>query len=488
MTSKFLRAMTSNDVLGENLMPAHSTTNSALVDLLFQSGSARHWDVDRKIKLFTNALGVDKVAAIVLLFYARDIRQGQGERDFFRHCFNWLARSRETDAQKVLKLIPEYGRWDDIFYSTEGTRLLDLGLLYLIKAVREGNGLAAKWAPREGKSTHRFFERIMQITDLSEREYRKLVAKVSNTVEDKMCAQEWEEINYNHVPSRAFLIYKNAFLRHDTERFREWLDSLSNPESKNKVHADTLYPYDLVRKLLFSARSLRIDNLSSDEIKSIQAQWEALPDYESSKEGVMVMSDMSGSMASHLNGLPMFASIGLGIYFSERLKGPFKNLVMTFSERPYFIELPEDGKLVDKIAVMTNHRYVQNTNLEAGLQLMLTRAKEHNLNEEDMPKVLLILSDMQFDGCTGNPTLNGLEMIREYYRIAGYKCPHVVFWNLRATGTAPAKKDEKGVTLISGYSPATMQFILKGVVTPEDTLREIILSKRYAPIIEALME
>ena len=110
------------------------------------------------------------------------------------------------------------------------------------------------------------------------------------------------------------------------------------------------------------------------------------------------------------------------------------------------------------------------------------------LEQHDVPD-LLVVSDMQFDqarfeGGYGDYFGYGkvhsawdtvYEEIAQLFHEVGMQvhgrplsAPNIIFWNVRAdTYGYPAAADQKGVMLLSGYSPALMKFILSGEMEEE---------------------
>lgn len=180
----------------------------------------------------------------------------------------------------------------------------------------------------------------------------------------------------------------------------------------------------------------------------------------------------------------MNVSIGLGLYLSERNNGPFKNVVVTFSDKPAFVKLRQSS-LYDRVQELARVPWGMSTNLEACFKQMLKLCVEGNVSAGDMPSTLLIISDMQFDQCAKGVGKSAMEMIRKQYDKAGYVMPSIVFWNVRASKGQPAKHDESGTALVSGYSPSIMQSILarKPQSTPYELMLDTLNSDRYKEVV-----
>lgn len=319
--------------------------------------------------------------------------------------------------------------------------------------------LLAKWLSRKGYE----FEKVRKYLGLNPKEYRKLVVGLSNTVEQKMCAKEWDAITYPHVPSVAMNKYRKAFLKNDANRFNEYISLVH--EGKEEIKAGVLFPHQL-----YQAYKRGEDKMA------VEAQWINLPDYMAdSNERIIPVCDVSGSMT----GLPMDVSVSLGIYTSERNKSIFKDAFITFSASPKMQYLK--GSLFERIRQLETAEWGMNTNLEAVYTLILNKAVQNRLSEDDMPTKILIISDMEFDSCASHTALG---MIQKKYSDAGYKMPEIIFWNVNGRlGNVPANFKSKGVGLVSGFSPSILKSILQGSIdTPESLMLRTVMSDRYQPI------
>lgn len=466
MTNKFISALTTKDDLTENLMSTHSRSGSAVLDMFFKLGGSRDLPEDEIIKIFINAFSEDKLLALKSLFYNRDIREGQGERRSFRIIYKWLCENYPEIAEMNLILIPAFGRWDDTFVALD-TPVENELLSMIVERLLNPNTskLLKKWLPREGKKNDIIAKKLMKLLGISPRSYRKMLSSGTDVVETKMCKNEWNKINYNHVPSIASKKYRKAFYRHDEERYSAWVESLSKPESGNRIHAGAIFPHDIVKGYAFESK---ING-------TLEAQWKALPDFVQEGVNFIPVCDVSGSM----RGLPMEVCVSLGIYLSQRNKSVFKDSFITFSARPK-LQLLTGKTLYEKIRQLETAHWDTNTDLEAVFRLILNQSLKNSVPKEDMPKNIIIISDMQFDMCIHSPTDTGMEMIRRMYLESGYDLPNVIFWNLRTSKGVPVKFNEQGVALISGFSPSIMKNILGGEANPMAIMLNTLNSERYA--------
>lgn len=364
--------------------------------------------------------------------------------------------------------------------------------------------LLAKWMCSENASsaqTKKNAKILKEGLGLSSKEYRRMLSemrKYLDVVEVKMSDKNWSEIKYEAVPSRANLIYNNAFLRNDEARRREYLSQLEKGETK--INASTLFPHDIVHKYCDGSQRVKPKDAA------IEAMWKALPDAVQGCGNTIVVADGSGSMTSCVDNNSRVTALevanALAIYFAERSSGQFKDNYITFSERPQLVHLGAGNSLRDKLKIAHMHNEVANTNIEAVFNLILDTAIENKMSQDDLPKNILIISDMEFDSCAScnatrkdrwgytsrvAPDQKLFDVIAKKYARAGYKIPRLVFWNVNSrTGTIPAKENELGVALVSGFSVNIAKMVMSGQTDPFECLLETLNSERYAPVEAAL--
>ena len=452
-----------------NGMRAHATTSSAVLDLFGSIGSARGKDVSRE---FMAAIGENEELAIRTLLWARDIRGGAGERQTFRNLLVQLEKVNPQLAGRLIHKIPELGRWDDLFVLTNEANRRE-AFAFIADALSNDNGLAAKWMPRKGPVAVEL-TRFMKLTP---KQYRKLIVGLTKVVETQMCAKTWNEINFSHVPSVASARYQKAFGRNASEAYTRYIQELQKPQAERdpavKINAGAVFPHDVVRSVT------RGNAAVADE------QWKALPNYVGDAR-IFPMVDVSGSMgalhyASSGNPQPIEVAVALGLYLSDKNTGPFKDLFLTFSNRPEIVKVK--GTLSEKMRQMSTSAWEMNTNLHAAFDRLLQVAVNGNAAPEDMPQMLLILSDMQFDSCTRYDD-RALDMIARKYEQAGYNMPKIVFWNLNSGyGNVPVKFDSRNTAHVSGFSPAIMKSVLANDLedfTPYNVMLKTLMQDRYA--------
>jgi hypothetical protein len=479
---KFVDALQQQDTVTENGMATNSSSLSSVVDLFFNIGAMRGKDKARLIANFSKAFNEDPTRALKILFWARDIRGGAGERQIFRDIIEYLAQNHTAALNRNLEHVSEFGRWDDLL-TLVGTPAEGQAFSLIQKALLAGDGLCAKWMPRKGLVA----VKLRSFMRMTPKQYRKTLVSATNVVETKMCANEWDSIEFGKLPSLAAGRYIRSFHKHTPDTYKAYVDALVKGEAK--INAGAAYPYDVTKLIKFGQQEVA------------DAQWAALPNWmEGANDMVLPVVDVSGSMGCPAGGNPnvtcMDVAISLGLYISERNEGPFKDAFITFSGRPSLQVLK--GSLTDRFRQLQKADWAMNTNLEATFKLILDQAVKHNLKQEDMPGKILILSDMEFDEATRgyvdswgrdgfdntawNPTAQ--QMIEEMYQEAGYKVPSIVYWNLQSRNkNVPVSFDQAGTALVSGFSPAIMTSLLAGEIeSPQQIMDVVIMAERYSKI------
>lgn len=505
--NKLEEQITENDLIQtENGAWGYRSTGNALLDINYSVPAMRRMDEDEIASKFWEAFREDKTNALKWLFFYRDIRGGLGERRGFRAILKWLANNEPEILKAIIPLVPNYGRYDDLFVLLEYSFPSDIRdcVLDFIKAqfsqdmcamrLHKPVSLLAKWLPsastnNKDKICQRRF--IQKKLNLSNAEYRKELSKLRayiDVVEVKMSANRWGEIAYESVPSRANLLYKGAFLKHDEERRREFLAKVERGETK--INSSILFPHEIVHSYIASGeRVYRGIKIKYDA--SLESMWKALPDLVQECGNVMVVADGSGSMLCEIsnNVTALDVSNALAIYFSERSSGEFKNKYITFSSRPELVDLSNCKDLREKLIEAYKHNDCSNTNIEATFRLILNTAVQNHVSRNDMPKTVLIISDMEFDGATTYYSDKAalFKHIANEYKSAGYTLPGLVFWNVNSrTGAIPMRENENGVALVGGFSANICKMVMSGKLDPYECLLETINSERYQPVEEAI--
>ena len=477
----------------------HKTTKSAVLDMFAVCGAYRQHSVEDCILMFKNALEENETLAVKCLFYLGDCRGGQGERRFFRVCFKWLAKNYPEVALRNLQAIPEYRRWDDVIYSTVGTPIEDAALAFIkhqlaLDVESKTPSLLAKWMPSENASsreTKRVASIVRVYLGMTHKQYRKTLSVLReriNIVERLMSENRWDEIEFDKIPSKAGLIYKNAFARRDmiAKKYETFAK-----DKTTKVNAEVLNPVDIADKI-FGHRRVGWD---TTDRAMLQKYWDNLKDYYNGREeNGLAIVDVSGSMS----GQPLYAAVSMGAYIAERGHGPFANHFVTFSQRPELVKF-EGVDIVDKFVRAKKADWQMNTDIKAVFDMLLRVAKNNSTKAEDMPERLYIFSDMQFDRCLTDGTITKdswgyeslkhfsaegmetlLESIASEWAAAGYELPKVVFWNLRASkNNIPALGGR--FSYVSGFSMSMIETILSGK-DGYDLMLEKLMSERYSMV------
>ena len=493
----------------ENGGLTHKTTRSDLLDMFAMGAAMRRRSEDDIILMFKKAYTENPEYAMKMLFYFRDVRGGQGERRFFRTVMHWLADNYTDSARKNIQYVAEYGRWDDLYCfvktSLEAEMFNFIKHQFALDLECKTPSLLAKWLKSENassKETAWLGFKTRAALGLTARQYRKMLSMLRGRikiVETLMSQNRWDEIEFDKIPSKAGLIYKNAFARHDITKAK--YEKFVKDET-TKVNAKTLYPYEVVNEVYKLMRGTdwwaRMQNIPLDDINrlAINKYWDNLADYfnDATFNG-LCMIDTSGSMTGVEASAPINVAVSLGLYCAERAKGPFANHYISFSSRPQLIEC-EGVDFCDKVKRIISTNLCENTNIEAAFDLLLETASTNQMTQDDMPQNIIIISDMEFDAATANygwrrdsdrshiTTANAdtvMESIEKKWNAAGYKLPHLIFWNVDARQANIPMIGNGYVSYVSGFSPSIFDAILTGK-TGWDLMLAKIDTERYANI------
>ncbi len=476
-----------NKTYTENGAVTHKTTRSDCLDLFATIGALRRESDGEIIARFMRAFAEDRDIAVKLLFFARDVRGGLGERRVFRVCLRWLAYNAPATVRKNLSLISEYGRFDDLLalfgtpVEKDTLKLIREQLQRDLRAMEAGEeiSLLGKWLPSINASnaqTVKNAKTIARFLSMDEKTYRQTLSRLRayiRILENHLRLRDYT-FDYAKQPSKAMFKYRAAFLRNDAERYREFLNKVSVGETK--LNAATLTPYEIVTPFFRRA-------VSEEERAAIDATWRAQEDF-TDDENALVVIDGSGSMYSG-EPLPAAVALSLGIYFAERNTGAFRDHFITFSEDPQLVKI-KGGDILDKVRYCHDFNEIANTNIQRVFELILNTAKKHNVPQEELPKRLYIVSDMEFDCCTRGASLTNFEYAKTLFADAGYTLPEVVFWNVASRNRQqPVTQNEQGVTLVSGCTPRLFSMITDGTVaamTPYEFMLTVLGGERYAPV------
>lgn len=455
----------------------------------------------------------------LLAFQTRDIRGGKGERELGRFMLKEILKHRPDLAVKLIPLIPEYGRWDDVWalygISDAVSAVVDSVVLEQFRLDQESEkpSLLAKWLPRQHSVDYktralatRFASLFFPLTPVTkgqrEMRYRKTVAclnKLLDTSEIKMCGLNWATIEPAHVPGQLYSRNSAAFFNKVkvgrkfqskgelpdrvkcAENFKKYKESVIKGEVVMKG-GDTTMPNEHVKKIIHS--------LYDDDVDSVvQAQWEAIRATAAAGGGLgrsVFLCDFSGSMS----GEPLEVSLAMGILGSELADPAFRNFIITFDAEPKWHQFPEGQTLRRKIDSMYGKGTGLNTNFLAACELVLEKLVEHKVAPSDAPTHLIVVTDMGFDAANKEgPWNTQFQKVRADFQAQGYEPPLIVCWNVSSAYTdAHAKAHEIGVVQLSGWSPSVLKALQTGVSvqTPYQGLRVLLDDTRYDKVREAL--
>lgn len=483
-----------NKTYTENGASALKSTGDKCLDFFSTVGALRNTTDLRKYTIYDAAYYEDPLIATKILFYARDAREGLGERQTFRELLNYAANYYPETIRYNIPLIPFYGRWDDLYFLV-GTPLendmwtvVHSQLIMDLQALKEKRykdiSLCAKWLKTpdaSSEATKKLGIYTAKALHMEVYHYKRMLRrlrKAINIVEVKMSAGEWDEINYSAVPSKAMTNYRNAFQRHDAERFNDFTGRAVRGEVK--INSSTLFPYDIIEKYHI-IEDWRTDSYTVNVEGSadvLEAQWRQLPNYVEPGTNAIVIADTSGSM----QGRPMDTALGLAIYFAQHNTGAYHNLWMNFSSDPSFQQI-RGATLKEILSNIDYSNWSSSTNCKAAFDLILDIAVSNNVSRDEMPKSIIIISDMEFDSC-GGYDWTFYDTIKRDYERHEYQIPNVIFWNVNSRHDVfHTDSTRKGVQLVSGQSVAVFKELVGSIgLTPVEMMLKVINSDRYKEI------
>ena len=501
MMNTVLNAMQeqANYKLTENGGVALKSTRSAVLDMFALCGAYRSRSEEDCILMFKNALEEDADMAMKCLFYLADCRGGQGERRFFRVCFKWLAENYPVIAKRNIEFIPTYRRWDDIIYSCVDTPAQESALAFIKKQLVldtecKTPSLLAKWLPSENASsyeTKRMGRIVRTYLNMTHKQYRLVLSELRsriNIVEKLMSENRWDEIEFDKIPSRAGLIYKNAFARRDmiAKKFEEFAK-----DKDTKVNASVLYPYECVSKVANNIQGYWGNaglKMSDVDRAIVEKYWENLPDYfDGQQSNMLCVVDTSGSMTGDEASAPINIAISLGMYAAERAGGPFKDHYISFSSRPQLIKI-EGIDFADKVYRIYKTNLCENTDLTRTFDMLLKIADRPDVKEEDIPENIVVISDMEIDNMVDDYDLWGrdhlqteMDRVRAKWASHGHKLPKLVYWNVEARQNTILDMGP-GVSYVSGMSPVIFESVITGKTGYDLMVEKLVNSGRYDDI------
>jgi len=483
---RFLESLKRDAVMTrtENGAVTYRSTQSECLDLFSTIGALRGEHDEEIINRFLSACAEDGDLAMKILFYARDIRGGIGERHVFRTILKWLAENKSRSVEKNLRYIPEYGRYDDLL-TLLGTPCEDKVIRFIKEqldadraAMKEGESvsLLAKWLPSVNASngdTVRQARRIAREMGMNDAQYRKTLSALRSRIgiiENHLRERDYS-FDYGKQPSRALFKYRKAFLRNDGGRYGAFLNRAA--EGTERLRTGVLTPYEIIRPVVGPG------GISEAERRAIDVTWRAQEDF-TGGENALVVIDGSGSMYCGADPLPAAVALSMGIYYAERNTGAFRGHFITFSRDPRLVEI-KGRDILEKVQYCRQFNEVANTNLQRVFELILKTAVRNRVSQTEMPAKLYIISDMEFDSCTEDTT--NFQYAGRLFAKYGYRLPEVVFWNVASRNRQqPVRANDQGATLVSGCSPRIFSMLKAGVLSPYAFMMEVLSSERYAMI------
>ena len=476
----FANAINNQMTYTTNGMPTRLTTGNACTTLFFKIGASRNQNI---IPEFVAAYAENKDIALRILQWSRDIREGSGERETFRTILKHLELVDVEMAKKVMDKIPLLGRFDDLLIDHDNQDCQDYAFNIYKKALEDNNGLAFKWCPRENSAKKEIANKFRNYLGLTPREYRKYLVNGTKVTENQMCNNDWDNINFSHVPSVCHARNKKAFGRH-TEKYAEYIKALVKGDPTVKINASAIFPHDVLKTVISQVCNrwvfARTADLTQTELDAIEQQWKALPNFVGDRN-ILPMVDVSGSMEVEVspNLSAIEIALSLGLYLADKNSGKFKDIFLTFSRVTELVTLK--GNIIQKVMQMNSSTWSMTTDIESAFEKILQVAIDGKVPNEEMPSSLLILSDQQFNGCVKNYKESSLDMVRGMYARAGYTLPNIIYWNLNSYNNVPVAFDELGTALISGYSPNIMKTLFSVEnMTPIGIMMNTVNIDRYS--------
>lgn len=484
---------------------SYKTTGSALLDLnnsvpLLRNKAIEYLSsgnliaLDTIYSLFKKSIQEDANYTIKWLMYLRDINGGLGERSSYRLILTEIANNVPELIFALLqtKQLQVLGRFDDLVYVWDTTTNKS-SKDYILSCLKyqlsedilhdkkgESVSLLAKWLPSENttsRKTRQLATRFRKALEMSSKSYRRVLStlrKNIDVVERKMSSNQWGEINYQGVTSKANLIYRNAFMKHDEERRTKYLEDLSNGDVK--INAGKMYLYDITSKYSNMLHRGVVD----DTLEALWNAQEVPKDY----NDILVVRDGSGSMTTSAFGTSVSVldiADALTIYTSQHNKSEYyKDKFITFSSSPKVVDLSGCSTLYTKLSRLKDYDDWSTTNVERVFDLILETSVKNKVDAKDLPSTVLVVSDMQFNSAMGtnfnNDTL--FEKIANKFEAHGYKLPKLVFWNVASyNDTVPLQKNDNGLVIMSGFSKNNIDMILHDNLDPLEVLKAELDSK-----------
>lgn len=490
-------------IFSENGAIMNETSKSKLVDINFSIPSLRKLSLNHKFEAlyekFLGAYNENNEYALRWLLYSRDISGGIGERSIFRSMLIAIGRNNPDLLHKLLKLdLHSFGRYDDVIsiYKQVDNESKNIIINKIksqleedIKNIDTGHvSLLAKWMPSaqtSSKKQKRLAETFAKKMGMPIRNYRKMLSSlrsVIDLVESRMCKKDWENINYEHVPSKANIKYANAFIKHDYKRRNKYLEDVK--DGKKSMNAKTAFPSDIVH--MYCSQNGYIKYFD----QAIENMWENQKFFEGF-EDTLIVRDGSGSMTWNIPGSKMPCieiADAITLYCCQNNKGQYANKFITFSSHPQIVDISNCSNLHDKLVTLRRYNDYSTTNIQATFDLILRTAIREHISQEELPKSVLVISDMEFDACNYRHKNDELfTEIGRHWEENGYTLPRLVFWNVNSrTNGIPINRHSTGTILLSGYSQNLLKMVMSSKTDPFEILIETLSNEKYDCVREIL--
>lgn len=472
------------------------TTENCFVDFFMMF--VRGIDTDVINKYLTECWNIDPVKTVALIFHARDRKNGKKEKNISNRAMIWLKHNKcNTYRKNLYTYITKYGSWKDIMYiSTKHSRndfeinTIATQLLNDKDCIQRGDhknvSLCAKWASSEGDKydinfhiAHKIALSLYPDDEDIMKKYRKEILvplrKKIDIVETYMSSNRWNEIKYENVPAVATKRLKKVFQKHDPEGYAQYLNDVA--KGAKKINITGILPHELVK--------FYIEGNEYNE--TIEQQWKAILKNikdEGILSNMLAIVDVSGSMINNSSVKPIEPAIALGILISECNEGLFHNKIISFDSKPEIFDIKGDN-LFEKVKnIRYNLSAGTSTNFEGTFDLLLNMGKMFDVKPEQMPKKVIVLSDMQFDEASDTDTNEYTihECIINKYKDTIYKPPQFIYWNLSSSHdeTFPVKAVSSNVAMISGFSEQLLKVFMNNNDFNANSIVDEILSA-YTP-------
>ena len=313
---------------------------------------------------------------------------------------------------------------------------------------------------------------------------RKKVSKLNevlNTCEVKMCRHEWSTINPASVSSRCMMRNRKALMNNgetpseDPDRVACAAKFQMHLAKGKSLHGGALHANEIVGEYY----------LGQEEDAAMEAQWKDLRKQFQFGDGAkyVAMADVSGSMtcSCDIKTSPMVCCLALSILISEISHPVFQNRVLTFESNPKWFNLRGSDTLKKKVDHLKSAPWGGSTNFYGAMKLLCDSCVQAGLTEEELPKGLVIFSDMQFDCASEETQTSCVSKISGLWQMHGYTTyPKIIFWNLASRSSFPATGQTENVQMLSGFSQNLMHSFLNDEeldTTPEAALRNLLDEK-----------